>query len=132
MTRMRLFTQTQFSCLFRDCQWLRAGDVNVIWVFLSPDHHASFTNPEGVGAAIAWCPKKDDKELERAFDSARRHLAPRLIGGFVAGPSWLALHLSGDRATVRRPVLQLQPGLWRDLEVVLKLRLDWTGLAILI
>ncbi|CAE7809778.1 unnamed protein product [Symbiodinium sp. CCMP2592] len=111
---------------------LLAGDVNVIWVFLSPGHHASFTNPEGVGAAIAWCPKKDDKELERAFDSARRHLAPRLIGGFVAGPSWLALHLSGDRATVRRPVLQLQPGLWRDLEVVLKLRLDWTGVAVLI
>ena len=52
-----------------------------------------------------------------AVQSVKRHLAPRLLGGAVAGPSWLQ-SMSGS-ASVKRPILALVPGLCQNVELLL-------------
>ena len=59
----------------------------LVWLFPSADKMASFVRPYGVGLAIERA--ADDTIRKQAVSSAIRHILPRLVGGYLAGSSWL-------------------------------------------
>ena len=59
----------------------------LVWVFPSAEKMSAFVGPVGVGHCIEQA--KSDAIRKLAVASAIRHLLPRLVGGYIAGTSWL-------------------------------------------
>ena len=98
---------------------LLSGESHIIWLFPTADKMCAFVDPLGVGASIHHAEAGSDKE-KQAIASACRQIAPRMIGGHVAGPSFLQRQLAPEnRMMLRKPILALEPGLWQNLELML-------------
>ncbi|CAE7242326.1 unnamed protein product, partial [Symbiodinium sp. CCMP2592] len=95
---------------------LLSAEVNVVWLFPTDDKMQSFVDPLGIGASISSA--ADETVKLQAIGSACRQIAPRMIGGYVAGNAFLQMQLApANRSQMRKPILELEPGLWQNLEL---------------